>query len=71
MTPFLKVKIQATDFEKILHICHIYVTKDLCLQYIKNYNSAIKKKPRAPICRIYKQLEKKLHKIRYINTKDQ
>lgn len=45
MTPFLKVKIQATDFEKILHICHIYVTKDLCLQYIKNnYNSAIKKK---------------------------
>lgn len=30
-----------------------------------------KKKPRAPICRIYKQLEKKLHKIRYINTKDQ
>lgn len=30
-----------------------------------------KKKPRAPICRIYKQLKKKLHKIRYINTKGQ
>ena len=44
MTPFLKVKIQTTDLVKILHICHIYVIKDLCLQYIKNnYNSAIKK----------------------------
>ena len=71
MIPFLKVKMQVTDLEKILHICYIYVTKDLCLQYIKNnYNSAIKI-PRAPIFSIYKELERKLHKIRYINTKSQ